>query len=141
MGLRAQGLAIGIALLIAPFASAQDGPAGVSLELNRTSDGGDGTCQMVFLGQNGLGEDLDDITLRLALIDATGVFQNMLSLPFGKLGQGKRRFAQFNLPTPCDDISEIIVNDVASCKVAGEDSDACLSTLTVSSRAAIGLGL
>ncbi|GGE22473.1 hypothetical protein GCM10011360_08730 [Primorskyibacter flagellatus] len=138
-------LALGLALIAAAPAPAQDTTAteGLVLELNRISEGGDGTCQMVFFGQNNLPDSLAEITLRLAVIDANGVFQNMLALPLGALDTGKRRFAQYNLPLACADISEIVVNDVATCKIAGsaEDSGACLSGLTVSSRTDIALGL
>jgi len=113
------------------------------IELNRIGDVPDGVCQVVFFGRNDLQMAIDDVTLRLAVIDAEGVFQNLLALPLGKLPETKRRIVQYNLPTPCSGISEIIVNDVATCKLAGstEDSDVCLTRLTVSSRTDIAMGL
>ncbi len=135
-------LALGLTTLTAPV-SAQDAATGFLLELNKISDTDNGACQVVFLGQNNFDTGLDEITLRLALIDDKGVFTNMLSLPFGKLAASKRRFAQYNLPTACSGISEIVVNDVAACKTAGstQDSPICAAELSVSSRTSIGLGI
>lgn len=128
--------------VLATSAIAQDSNNGkISLELNRTSASPEGGCQVVFFGKNGLSADLDDVSWRLAVLDSNGVFKNLLALPLGSLPAGKRRIVQYSLPSPCADLSEIIVNDVASCKIGGEKSDLCLSHLTVSSRTDIALGL
>ena len=124
-------------------AVAQDTDETISLELNRIAVTSDGGCQVTFFGQNGLSQDFGEVTWRLAVFDADGVFLNLLALPLGALSEGKRRVVQFNLPSACDSMSEIIVNDVSQCKMAGSDadSDACLSQLTVSSRTDIAFGL
>lgn len=123
-------------------AQAQDAGT-ISLELNRSGPTSDGGCQIIFFGQNGLEQDFGEVTWRLAVFGADGVFQNLLALPLGALNAGKRRVVQYNLPSPCSDISEIIVNDVSSCDIAGssDTSDVCLSQLTVSSRTDIAFGL
>lgn len=122
--------------------AAQDaGNSSISLELNRISPSAEGGCQVVFFGKNGLGNMLDDVTWRLAVLNAEGVFDTLLALPLGSLPAGKRRIVQFNLPAACDNISEIIVNDVATCEIGGQKSDLCLTNLTVSSRADIAFGL
>lgn len=123
--------------------AAQDSQPTISLELNRIAATAEGGCQVTFFGQNGLDQDFQDVTWRLAVFDADGVFLNLLALPLGALSAGKRRIVQYNLPSSCETMSEIIVNDVAECKMAGsdEDSDACLSQLTVSSRTDIDFGL
>lgn len=129
--------------LFAGAAAAQDDKATLFIELNRITDTSEGACQVVFFGRNGLQQPIDEVTLRLAVFDASGVFQNLLALPLGKLGENKRRVVQYNLPTACSDISEIIVNDVAKCQIGGasEDSEVCLNQLTVASRTEIDLGL
>ena len=125
--------------------SAQDTSGMISLELNRATASSEGGCQVVFFGQNGLDTALEDVTWRLAVFDAEGVFSNLLALPLGSLSAGKRRVVQYNLPAPCANLSEIIVNDVSACKIAGEagdtDSDRCLRELTVTSRTDIAFGL
>lgn len=133
------------AAILAAFAagaSAQDTTeATISLELNRIGASADGGCQVVFFGKNGLAEDLDEVTWRLAVLDADGVFKNLLALPLGSLAAGKRRIMQYSLPSACDTLSEIIVNDVAVCEIGGAESDLCLSQLSVTSRTDIGFGL
>ncbi|PJI84235.1 hypothetical protein BC777_3775 [Yoonia maricola] len=119
-----------------------DATAQITLELNRVADTAEGTCQVVFFGQNGLDRGLSAVTWRLAVFDADGVFNTLLSLPLGELDPGKRRILQFNLPAACSDISEIIVNDVAACLFEdGTEADVCLDDVVVSSRAEIAFGL
>lgn len=141
-------LACSLVLLMSGTALlAQDSDAAapeISLELNRATPSSEGGCQLVFFGHNGLDQDFEEVTWRLAVFGSDGVFRNLLGLPLGALSAGKRRVVQYNLPTACDDLSEIIVNDVASCAMAGgdaADSDACLSKLTVTTRTDIAFGL
>lgn len=138
-------LACSLALLISgTSAFAQDATPEISLELNRATPSSEGGCQLVFFGHNGLDQDFEEVTWRLAVFGSDGVFRNLLGLPLGALSAGKRRVVQYNLPTACTELSEIIVNDVASCTLAGDsadDSDACLTQLTVTTRTDIAFGL
>ena len=120
---------------------AQDTEGQITLELNRATTT-EGNCQVVFFGENGLERGLSAVTWRLAVFDADGVFDTLLSLPLGELDSGKRRILQYNLPKPCSAISEIIVNDVAECVYDdGTEADVCLDSAVVSSRAEIAFGL
>ena len=128
----------------ASVAFAQNAEPSISLELNRTIQSSEGVCQVVFFGENGLDQDFEEVTWRLAVFGSDGVFRNLLALPLGSLSAGKRRVVQYNLPSNCAELSEIIVNDVASCVIAGGDadeSDVCLSKLIVTSRTDIAFGL
>ena len=130
--------------LSAQCATAQDTSKTISLELNRATPSAEGGCQVIFFGQNGLDKDFKEVTWRLAVFGADGVFRNLLALPLGALSAGKRRVVQYNLPSACTDISEIIVNDVASCVLDGaenDESNVCLSQLTVTSRIDMAFGL
>lgn len=136
--------AVAAIVLCASSLAAQDASGKISLELNRATASTDGGCQVVFFGQNGLDQALEEVTWRLAVFDAEGVFRNLLALPLGSLSAGKRRVVQYNLPAPCAELSEIIVNDVAECKIAGNPdatNQMCLTELTVTSRADIAFGL
>ncbi|MEM6758927.1 MAG: hypothetical protein AAF601_05560 [Pseudomonadota bacterium] len=136
--------ALTVSLLSVGTARAQDDSGKISLELNKATATEDGKCQVVFYARNGLDEVLDEISLRVAFFDAEGVFKNLLALSLGSLDVGKRRVLLFNLPGGCAELSEIVVNDVAACKVAGggaSDSDICLSELSVTSRTDIAFGL
>ena len=123
---------------------AQEASGTIALELNKASPADDGGCQFAFFAANGLTDRFDDMTWRIALFDAEGGFMNLVALRFTDMIPGKRKILRFNLPQACSDLSEIIVNDVSACKVAGggsDNSDACLSQLTVTSRADIAFGL
>ncbi|MEL7166373.1 MAG: hypothetical protein AAGL96_12965 [Pseudomonadota bacterium] len=136
--------ALTVGSLCAGATHAQEGGGKISLELNKATATEDGKCQVVFYARNGLDQVLDEISLRVAFFDAEGVFKNLLALSLGSLDVGKRRVLLFNLPGGCAELSEIVVNDVAACKVAGSggnDSDVCLSELTVTSRTEIAFGL
>jgi len=131
-------------ILSATGLAAQDANKTISLELNKATTASDGGCQVIFFGKNGLDKNFKEVTWRLAVFGSDGVFRNLLALPLGSLSAGKRRIVQFNLPSACSDMSEIIVNDVASCIFEGsktENNNICLSRLTVTSRIDIAFGL
>lgn len=121
--------------------TAADSPT-LLLELNRATANDDGGCQVIFRGENGLAEDFADVAWRLAVFDAEGVFQTLLSLPLGALAPTHRRVVQYNLPYACENMSDIVVNDVTECTLAGGgESEACLRALTVVTRTDIAFGL
>jgi hypothetical protein len=131
-------------VLSATGLSAQEPNNTISLELNKATTASDGGCQVIFFGKNGLDKNFKEVTWRLAVFGADGVFRNLLALPLGSLSAGKRRVVQYNLPSACSDMSEIIVNDVASCILEDPDdgdNHICLSQLTVTSRIDIAFGL
>ncbi|MEL6587015.1 MAG: hypothetical protein AAFQ50_10185, partial [Pseudomonadota bacterium] len=72
-----------------------------------------------------------------------GIVRRILVLDFGALTPGKTRIVLFNLPDqPCEDLSRIVVNDVAQCALAdGEVSDLCSVGLETTSRTDIAFGL
>ncbi|MCH2164954.1 MAG: hypothetical protein MK098_09920 [Marinovum sp.] len=133
---------VAVLMSLTQSAAAQD-TSKLMVELNRSTDAGEGVCQVIFVGRNDLGQPFNEITLRLAVFDAEGIFQNMLALPLGQLSADHRKIARFNLPSECAAISEIVVNDVAACILpGGEDiSGECLDKLEVSSRSDIAFGL
>lgn len=135
--------AFALSILCSTSAGFAQDESQLSIELNRIGATSEDVCQVVFVGRNGLDQALEEVTLRLAVFDGGGVFQNMLALPLGQLASNKRRIVQFNLPIACSNISEIVVNDLASCKLGetSDDSDICQSKLAVSSRTDIAFGL
>lgn len=114
-----------------------------SIQLNLSKEVNESTCQVVFRGENHLGADIDDITLRLAMFGTDGGFMNMLALPLGRMIDGKTRAVQFNLRSSCSSISEIIVNDASACQLSGgaENSTDCIDKLEVSTLSSIAFGI
>lgn len=148
-------------------ATAEPG-AGITLELNNAADitqqiaateGAEATeqtaCRMTYVIANRSGESLRAATWQVGVFDGAGVVRALLLLGFGELPAGKTKIGVFDIPGwPCDDISRIIVNDVAECTpadaepVAGASGEAgypqseiCLTGLTTASRSDIEFGL
>ena len=53
--------AFGLSILCTATASLAQSESNLSIELNRSGATSDDVCQVVFVGRNGLGEDLEDI--------------------------------------------------------------------------------
>lgn len=104
-------------------------------------------CRVSFLFQNKLSHPLKDMILDAAVLDKDGLAQQFLMLQTGQLSKGKRRIRQYDLAdTKCQDVGEILINDIAECQGMSAETDkltteSCLSALSVSSRSKIKLGL
>lgn len=138
--------ALGLALTATvSFAQSDTSTAkdGLVLELNKIDETAQGSCKVVFNVSNFLDEDLEKVSFRLAVVDADGVFFNMLSLPLQKLNHFSRQYVIYDLPTPCSNISEIVVNDITTCqKVGSTENDAsCSARLNVASLTDIALDI
>ena len=104
-------------------------------------------CRISFLFQNKLSHPLKDMILDTAVLDKDGLAQQFLMLQTGALSLGKRRIRQYDLENiKCQDVGEILINDIAECQGASPEKDkitaeSCLSALSASSRSKIKLGL
>lgn len=124
--------------------AAQDADSAFSLELNAAAATEGGDCRLTYVAANQSDQALSRTAYELGVFDAQGVVQRLLVLEFGELVAGKTKILQFDLAgSPCDSISRIVVNDVAACTLASDqsESDLCLTGLTASSRTAIQFGL
>ena len=124
--------------------SAQTAPGQFSLELNAAAETDAGNCRLTYVVTNQSEAALSRTAYELGVFDAQGVVQRLLVLEFGELVAGKTKILQFDLTgSPCASISRIVVNDVAGCTLAQDqsESDICLNGLAASSRTAIQFGL
>jgi len=130
--------------IAAPGAAlAQDGGGGgFTLELNNATTV-EANCRVTYVATNGLGTDLEEMTLELAVFDGEGtVTDTRILLDFGAMAAGKTKAIAFDLAeTTCEDISRLLVNDVAECTAADGSEPDCLEALRTSSRAGIDFGL
>jgi uncharacterized protein (DUF2141 family) len=137
-------LAIGslAALAIASATAAQEQETGkLLLELNALQPSETG-CRVTFLAVNNLGLPLEKSAFEVALFDAAGAIDRLVSLDFKALANGKTKVLQFELQDlDCDQVSRILVNDVGACEGAGVSPDACLAQLTTSTRTKTQFGL
>lgn len=124
--------------------AAQEAGGNFSLELNAAAATEAGDCRLTYVVANQSDQALARTAYELGVFDAQGVVQRLLVLEFGELVAGKTKILQFDLAgAPCDSISRIVVNDVAACTLAADqsESDLCLAGLSASSRTAIQFGL
>lgn len=132
MPLRA-AISVAIALSLGGTAHAADG--GLAVELNALKPDAD-SCRVTFLATNGFAAPLDRATLEIALFDASGTIDRLVSLDFKALAPGKTKVMQFALAgLACDSVSRMLINDVTACEGDGIDPSACLAGLKTTSRA------
>jgi hypothetical protein len=129
--------------LAAPgVATAQEAGGSFALELNNAATV-EGNCRVTYVATNELGTDLEAMTLEIAVFDGEGtVTDTRILLDFGAMAAGKTKAIAFDLAeTGCEDISRLLINDVAECTAADGSEPDCLAALETSSRADIDFGL
>lgn len=135
-------LTLSVALATFPSLGAAQDSASIALELNNAATV-DTTCRVTYVARNGLDSDLEVMTLEIAVFDAEGtVTDTRILLDFGSMAAGKTKAIAFDLAeTTCDQISRLLLNDVAECTAADGSSPDCLAALDTSSRTDIDFGL
>ena len=134
-------------VLTAGVASAQtpggDDAGRIVIELNNASGTETGACRLTFVALNRSGTALDAAAWQVGVFDGGGIVRSILVLEFGALAPDRTRIVLFDLPgRPCDDISRVVVNDVAACRGGdGADLPLCLDALTTRSRTDIAFDL
>ena len=118
----------------------------IVLELNGATDTDSGACRMTFVATNRSGSGFDQTAWQVGIFDSDGIVRSILVLEFGALTDGKTKIVLFDLPgSGCQDISRVVVNDVAQCQAEGaaetDLSDTCLDSLATRSRADIDFGI
>ncbi|WP_421760428.1 hypothetical protein [Devosia sp.] len=123
---------LAIALVLCSHAQAADG--GLAVELNALKPDTD-NCRVTFLATNGLTAELGKVTLEIALFDASGAIDRLVSLDFKALAPGKTKVMQFALAgLACESVSRVLINNVTACEGDGIDPGACLEGLRTTSR-------
>ena len=135
-------LTLSVALATFPSLGAAQDSASIALELNNAATV-DTTCRVTYVARTGLDSDLEVMTLEIAVFDAEGtVTDTRILLDFGSMAAGKTKAIAFDLAeTTCDQISRLLLNDVAECTAADGSSPDCLAALDTSSRTDIDFGL
>jgi hypothetical protein len=114
----------------------------LTIELNRMQPSQDG-CRLSFMAVNRLGANLDRTALEIVIFDADSIVSQMLLLDFGQLPNQKTKVVEFDLSLQCEEISRVLVNDVAECAAAEEQNmvEQCFNALRTSNRAEIEFGI
>lgn len=132
---------MGLTLLYSPVAAQDTTPASLDLELNALQPAEAG-CRVTFLATNRLGGQLDRAAVELALFDAAGTIDRIVTLDFKDLSDGKTKVLQFELAgLQCDGLGRLLVNDVSACEGAISPATVCLDALKPSTRLDIAFGV
>lgn len=124
-----------VALCLSPLmASAQS--AGLTVELNKVEASDTGGCSAFFLFRNGTDNSFEGFEMSLAILDQNGVIDRLLSIDAAPLPVSRTTLKLFEVPEmACENISEILLHDLTSCKPQnGEEMD-CFPILTLQSKA------
>lgn len=117
-------------------ADAQEKPqAGfLSLELNALDTTSQG-CQLTFVMQNRLGARLEALSFELAVFNAAGRVNRVVTLDAGSLPEEKTRVARFVVSDlACPEVGRVLLNDISACKGQDMTPAICLAHTRVSSR-------
>lgn len=132
---------LSLALLCSSAAAQEAAAPKFALELNALQPVEAG-CRVSFLATNELGGQLDRAAVELALFDAAGSIDRIVTLDFKNLSEGKTKVLQFQLPDlQCDGLGRVLVNDVSACEGAITPPSICLDALETSTRLDITFGV
>lgn len=133
-----KGLSLALGLLLPIAASAQT--SGLTVELNKVEASDTGGCSAFFLFRNETDNSFDGFEMSLAILDTQGVIDRLLSIDAAPLPVSRTTLKLFEIPEiACEDISEILLHDLTSCRPQNGDEMDCFPILTLHSRAAAAL--
>lgn len=119
-------------------AMAETGP--LLVELNKTEEIDGGGCRAFFLFRNQTGKSFAGFEMSLAILDAGGVIDRLLSVDAAPLPVQRTTLKLFEIPDiACSNISEILLHDITSCQPQNEEQMDCFPILNLKSRAAAQL--
>ncbi|MCB2135983.1 MAG: hypothetical protein KDE08_08585 [Rhodobacteraceae bacterium] len=133
--------AIGTALLTAILgaslsvgaAYAQSGQ--LTVELNKFEEQEGGGCRAFFLFRNQTGLTLEGFEMSLAVLDASGVIDRLLTVDAAPIPVARTTLKLFEIPQiRCADISEILLHEIGSCRPQNAEEMDCFPMLTLQSR-------
>ena len=139
-------LALGIASATTP-AFAQDGGAAPAsgpeaaldgplvVELNKLEEG-EGACRAFFLFRNETGRSFEGFEMSLALLDTSGVIDQLLTVDAAPLPVARTTLKLFEFPdVACGDIAELLLHEVGACRPQNGDELDCFAFMELGSRA------
>lgn len=137
--LHAAAVMVAVTLIALPRNSmAETGP--LLVELNKTEEIDGGGCRAFFLFRNQTGKSFAGFEMSLAILDAGGVIDRLLSVDAAPLPVQRTTLKLFEIPDiACSNISEILLHDITSCQPQNEEQMDCFPILNLESRAAAQL--
>ncbi|MCV2864507.1 hypothetical protein [Defluviimonas sp. WL0075] len=128
-------ISIGVALAIAQATSVAAQEGRLTVELNKFEPAEGGGCRAFFLFRNDTGLALEGFEMSLAILNAGGVIDRLLTIDAAPLPAHRTTLKLFEIPgLGCESISEILMHDIPACKPQNADPVDCYSFLALSSK-------
>lgn len=133
---------LGLLALAAQPAAAQNQarPAAkgkLTLELNKIEPV-DGACRIYMLLRNETGLVFDTLLIELVSFDSAGVISQRVAVDLAPLRAERALVKLFDVPeTPCERVSQLLVNEAVQCSAGGTAVPDCLGLLATTSRAKV----
>lgn len=106
----------------------------LALELNGAEPVDQG-CRLTFLLRNGLGADLEALSLETVILTGDGQVERLTLFDFGTVPADRPRVRQFDLAgLSCGNLGQVLVNGATACEGEGLGESACIDALDLSSR-------
>ena len=123
-----------VAFLVVASATASAQAGGIEVELNKLEPV-DGACRAYLVTQNLTDTNFQDVQLDVVMFDNDGIVARRLAVQIGPMPQNKTSIKVFDIKNlACQDIGQLLLNDVIQCRAAEGARDDCLSLLSVSQR-------
>lgn len=111
-----------------------DGPRQVRLELNKLS-ALDDACRAYVVARNQTEADFDQLRADVVMFDADGIVNKRLAVDLAPLPAGKTSLKVFDIGgLACDDIGQMLLNQILDCRDADGDRENCLADISVRAR-------
>lgn len=113
---------------------AQEGQ--LTVELNKLEHEEGAACRAFFLFHNDLGHTLEAFEMSLAILDSDGVIDQLLTVDAAPVPVARTTLKLFEFPgMRCDEISEILLHDIATCRLQNAEEMDCFDVLSLQSKA------
>ena len=107
----------------------------LGIEVNKFEEIEGGGCRAFFLFQNGTPTSFEGFEMSLAIFDAQGVIDRLLSIDASPLPVARTTLKLFEIPQiACASIGQILLHDVPVCKPQNAETVDCYPMITLTSR-------
>jgi hypothetical protein len=103
--------------------------------MNKFEENDGGGCRAFFLFRNQSPKTFEAFEMSLAILNANGVIDRLLSIDAAPLPAGRTTLKLFEIPEiACTAISEVLLHEVSACRPQNEPEMDCFPILTLDSK-------
>ena len=106
----------------------------LTVELNKFENDASGGCRAFFLFRNQTGKTFEEFEMSLAILDAAGVIDRLLTIDAAPIPVARTTLKLFEIPKiECAAISEVLLHDIAACRPQNGEAMDCFPILELRS--------